>query len=155
MPAFELVDVTEKSYVYVERECEMDPAVISETIGKAFTDVMAFIQANGVALTGPALSVYYGYDPRTVVFRAGFFVSREDAGKAAGEIKAGVTPAGKVVHFIHKGPYSTLSESYGDLMAWLQARDLTLGAPTWEVYVDDPDSTPEAQLRTEIYVSLA
>jgi effector-binding domain-containing protein len=40
-------------------------------------------------------------------------------------------------------------------MAWLEKEGLTLGAPTWEVYVNDPDSTPEEELRTEIYVSLA
>ena len=41
------------------------------------------------------------------------------------------------------------------VMEWLQGEGLSLGAPTWEVYVDDPDSTPEEELRTDIYVSFA
>jgi effector-binding domain-containing protein len=155
MPDFRLIDVTEQPYVYVERTCAMEPATISEEMGKAYGDAMAFIQANGLTLTGPALSVYYTYDPQTVTFRAGFFVSTEDAKKASGDVKADTTPAGRVVNFVHTGPYSKLSESYQELMAWLEKEGLTLGAPTWEVYVNDPDSTPEEELRTEIYVSLA
>jgi effector-binding domain-containing protein len=124
-------------------------------MGKAYGDVMAFIQANGLTLTGPALSVYYAYDPNTVTFRAGFFVSAEDAKKASGDIRADVTPAGRVVNFMHEGPYSKLGESYNQLMGWLEKEGLSLGAPTWEVYVNDPDSTPEEELRTDIYVTLA
>lgn len=155
MPDFKLTDVSELPYVYVERTCPMVPASISEEMGKAYGDVMAFIQANGLTPTGPALSVYYAYDPNTVTFRAGFFVSADDAKKASGNVKADMTPAGRVVNFTHLGPYSKLSESYGKLMGWLQDEGLALGAPTWEVYVNDPDTTPEDELRTDIYVSLA
>ncbi|MFZ2101781.1 MAG: GyrI-like domain-containing protein [Oricola sp.] len=155
MPEFRLVDVTEQPYVYADCKCAMAPADISRTMGNAFALVMEFIQKNGLTLTGPALSVYYSYDPETVEFRAGFFVSAEDAKKASGAIKAGMTPAGRVVSFTHVGPYSKFSESYGALMEWMQGEGLALGAPTWETYVDDPDSTPEAELRTDIYVSLA
>jgi effector-binding domain-containing protein len=155
MPDFNLIDVAERPYVYVERTCPMVPSSISAEMGKAYTDVMDFIQANGLTLTGPALSVYYSYDPEAVTFRAGFFVSAEDAKKASGDVKADFTPAGRVVNFTHSGPYSKLSESYGMLMGWLQHEGLTLGTPTWEVYVNDPDTTPEEELRTDIYVSVA
>ena len=120
MPDFKLTDVDEQPYVFAERTCPMVPAAISEEMGKAYGDVMGFIQANGLTLTGPALSVYYTYDPNTVTFRAGFFVSAEDAAKASGDIKADVTPAGRVVAFTHAGPYEKLSESYDKLMKWLE-----------------------------------
>lgn len=155
MADFKLVDATEQPYVYVDCKCAMVPAEISRTMGNAFAEVMEFIQKNGLVLTGPALAVYYSYDPQTVEFRTGFFVSAEDAKKATGKVKGGTTPAGRVVNFTHVGPYSKLSESYSELMEWLQGEGLSLGAPTWEVYVDDPDSTPEEELRTDIYVSLA
>lgn len=155
MTEYKIIEVSEESYVYADCQCAMDPDAISQTIGKAFEDVMGFIKSHGLALTGPALSVYYTFDPETVTFRAGFFVSAEDAKKAQGEIKAGLTPAGRVVNFVHTGPYTTLGESYQAMMGWMQQQGLELGAPTWEVYIDDPDSVPQDKLRTDIFVALA
>ena len=60
-----------------------------------------------------------------------------------------------MLSFTHTGPYSKLSESYSAMMGWLTTQGLNFGAPTWEVYVDDPDSTPAAELRTDIFVTLA
>jgi len=155
MTEYKIIEAHEEPYVYAECRCAMQPEAISKAMGKAFEDVMDFIQSHGMALTGPALSAYYSFDPDTVEFRAGFFVSAEDAKKAEGGIKAGMTPAGRVVNFIHTGPYTRLGESYQAMMGWLQQHGLELGAPTWEVYIDDPDSVPQDKLRTDIFVALA
>ena len=152
---FKIIEVEERPYLYVDRTCSMDPAEISRTTGDAFMRVYGFMNENGITPAEPPLSVYYTYDPQTVTFRAGFLVSKDDAKKASGDVKADVTPAGRVVHFIHTGPYSKMRESYGVLMGWLDKQGLKLGAPTWEVYIDDPDKTPEENLRTEIFVALA
>jgi effector-binding domain-containing protein len=155
MTEYNLIEVSEEPYLYTDCECAMDPAAISKTMGKAFTDVMAFIQERHIALTGPGLSVYYTFDPDRISFRAGFFVAAEDAKKAEGPVLGGLTPAGRVLTFTHTGPYSALGQSYNAMMGYLEKEGLKLGAPTWEVYVDDPDSIPEESLRTEIFVSLA
>ena len=42
----------------------------------------------------------------------------------------------------------------GDEVGRVAARGLTLAAPTWEVYVDDPAEVPEARLRTEVWSAL-
>lgn len=155
MTEYKIIEVSEKPYLYVDRQCPMQPSVISRTMGEAFKDVMGFVESQGITPDGPLLSIYYSYDPDTVAFRAGVFVTAEDARTAQGDIKAGTTPAGRVLSFTHTGPYSTLSESYSAMMGWLTTQGLKFGAPTWEAYVDDPDSTPEAELRTDIFVSLA
>lgn len=155
MPDFQLIHVDERPYVYVDCKCPMDPPAISETTGAAFQTVFAFMQQNGLTPVNGALSVYFTHDPETVEFRSGFFVSAEDAARADGAVKGGATPAGRVVHFTHRGPYSKLGESYDALMAWLETQGLALGAPTWEVYLNGPDTVSEADLVTEIYVSLA
>ncbi|MCI5073654.1 GyrI-like domain-containing protein [Oricola sp.] len=155
MPDFKLIEVQERPYVYVDCSCAMDPPAISETMGKAFQTVFGFMQENGLTATDGALSVYYTYNPETVDFRVGFFVSAEDAKKASGAVKGDVTPAGRVVHFTHHGSYAKLSESYGALMVWLEQEGLPLGSPTWEVYTNGPETVPEDQLVTEIYVGLA
>ncbi len=155
MTTYEIIESTPRTYLYVERSSSMDPADISRAMGEAFHAVAAFMQQNGIAFTGPALSAYYTFSPEKLDFRSGFFVADDDAGKAAGDIKADITPAGRVLFLTHVGPYAGLRQTYADMMTWMEEQKLEHGAPTWEVYVDDPDSTPAEKLRTEIFVTLA
>jgi effector-binding domain-containing protein len=155
MPDFSLTHVDPRPYLYVERRSTMDPGDISAAMGRAFGDVMAFREAHGIAADGPPLSVYDDYSPDEMTFRAGVFVVEADTAAATDEVKAGRTPGGEVLHFTHIGPYATLRDSYGTMMAHCEREGLKIGAPTWEVYVDDPETTPEHRLRTEVYVALA
>lgn len=154
MPDFRVIEVKEAPYLYVARECGMAPEEISAQMGKAFGDVWAFMQANAIAPTGGALSVYYSYDPERMAFRAGFQIGAADAGRAGGEVKADVTPGGRVLHFTHVGPYATLRDDYARMMAHIEAEGLTIEAPTWEIYMNDPGQVPEAELVTEVYTKL-
>lgn len=155
MLKFELIEVEELPYLYEEGSCGMDPSDISRAMGEAFQGVMGFLGAKQIAPAGEALSVYYTYDPAKMTFRSGFSVSAEDLGKAEGAVKADVTPAGEVLTFTHVGPYSRLRDSYGEMMKYLERNNLQIGAPTWEVYLNNPDTIPEEQLETKVFVSLA
>ena len=155
MPEFRLIDVAERPYLYVERTCSMAPEEISAAMGDAFQQVYGFMQTHGIEAVNGALSVYYTYQPDSMTFRAGFFISGEDTKKAGAPVFADSTPAGKVVTFTHMGPYERLRESYAELMQYLEREGLKPGTPTWEVYLNGPDETPEEELRTEVFVSLA
>ncbi len=152
---FDMVQVEETPYLYEERTCGMDPKDISAAMGDVFHSVMAFMKAHGIAPAGQAMSVYYTYDPDKMTFRAGFSVLPEDLAKAEGTVKADVTPAGKVLSFVHTGPYSELRNSYGEMMTYAERNGLKIRAPAWEVYVNDPATVPEEELRTDVFVSLA
>ena len=152
---FDMVQVEETPYLYEERTCGMDPKDIGAAMGEVFHNVMAFMKAHGIAPAGQAMSVYYTYDPDKMTFRAGFSVLPEDLAKAEGTVKADVTPAGKVLSFVHTGPYSELRNSYGEMMTYLEKNELKVGAPTWEVYLNDPRAVPEDELKTQVFVSLA
>jgi effector-binding domain-containing protein len=154
MPEFSLTRVEPRGYLYVEGRAKMDPTAISEAMGDAFDTVMDFMDRHGIAAGGPPLSVYHGYSETEIGFRAGMIVSEQDLRAATGDVLADRTPGGEVLHFTHTGPYATLREDYGHMMEYVASRGLTLGAPTWEVYVDDPETTPEHRLRTEVYVTL-
>lgn len=155
MLSFKLTDVEAAPYLYEERSCSMDPDDISATMQKAFENVMHFLKSHHIEPPGEALSVYYTYDPTEMTFRAGCFVSEDDVAKAEGTIQAASTPAGKVLTFTHIGPYAGLRNSYGEMMTYLEENGLKIGAPTWEVYVNDPSSVPEEELRTDVFVSLS
>jgi effector-binding domain-containing protein len=154
MPEFSVIRVEPRPYLYVEGRARMDPSAISEAMGRAFETVMDVLDRHGIATDGPPLSVYYGYSETEIAFRAGLFVPEADLGAATGEVLGDRTPGGEVLHFTHVGSYATLRDSYGHMMEHVASRGRALGAPTWEVYVDDPETTPESRLRTEVYVTL-
>lgn len=154
MPDYTVTRAASRPYLYVESDCGMDPSEISAAMGEAFGAVMAAMQRDGIAPAGPPLAVYHDYDPALMRFRAGVFVSESDAARAGAGVTADHTPDGKALHFMHVGPYATLREDYDEMMRWTASRGLTLCAPTWEVYVDDPGAVPEAELRTEVWSAL-
>jgi len=156
MTDYKMVDVEERPYLYAEGSSSMDPGDISRAMGRAFQSVGELIAKKGIASAGSPLSVYYTHDEQTMSFRAGFLVSAEDAQKAEGDVKADVLPAGRVLNFIHKGPYAKLRISYGEMMEYIEQNGMTVGAPSWEIYLNEPgDVSSEDELETDIYVTVS
>jgi len=156
MTDYKIVTVNPAAYLYSERISSMDPDDIGKNMGAAFETVARFIADKGIASAGAALSVYVTYDPDRMPFRAGFLVSEEDAKNAKGDVKAGVLPEGDVLNFVHQGSYATLRDSYGAMMKHLEAQDMSVGMPSWEIYLNDPSTVAsEAELETDVYVTLA
>ena len=154
MPEFKLIEVTETPYLYIAKSSSMDPQEISKAMGEAFKEVWEFMQIQGIAPVGAALSVYYENHPDKLVFRSGFTISRDDIDKASGTIAADVIPAGEVLHFVHKGSYSTLRDDYGLMMEHIKDTGREISAPTWEVYLNDPGQVAEEDLLTEVFSTL-
>lgn len=133
----------------------MDQPLISAAMDRAFAALFAFMKNHSVEPTGAPMAVYLDYDPEQMAFRAGISVSAKDAEKAEGDIKADVTPGGEVHTFTHVGPYATLREAYVAVEGELAKRGKGLGVPTWEVYLNDPATTPPEELRTEVFSVLS
>lgn len=142
----------EQHYLYVDRETAMDAQSIGAAMGSGFGEVFGFTQEKGITpLTMPS-SIYLEMpSDGKMKFRAAVFVSADDAAKAEGNVKAGVMPAGEAVTGTHVGPYATLNQSHKALWDYVEKEGLGKAMPVWEIYVDDPQKTPEAELRTEIY----
>ncbi|SEW05906.1 effector-binding domain-containing protein [Cognatiyoonia koreensis] len=155
MTRYQMVECKEQSYLYNERSCSMDPADISKNMGVAFQAVGDLIASKGITSATKPLSVYYGYDPQIMTFRAGFLVSAAETAKAEGDVKADVLPAGQMLNYIHKGPYAMLRVSYDAAMKYISENGMTVGAPTWEIYLNEPDDVKsEDALRTDIYITV-
>lgn len=155
MAHYKMVESKEQPYLYAERSCSMDPSDISKNMGVAFEAVGALIGTKDITSAGKPLSVYYGYDPEIMTFRAGFLVSAQDAEKAEGDVKADVLPAGKVLNYIHKGPYAKLRVSYDAAMKYISDNGMMIGEPTWEIYLNEPDDVEtEDELKTDIYITV-
>ncbi len=154
MAKFNWVVVEEQPYLYVARKCTMEPEDIGAAMGSAFQSVAAFMQKNNIEPTGPAISVYYTYDPEELSFRAGFIVDTGALQKASGDVSAATTPGGNVLAHTHIGPYSRLRDVYSEIKVFLEESQRKPGAPTWELYTNNPATTPEEELRTEIFMTV-
>ena len=144
----------EQHYLYVDRECAFDAKSIGDAMASGFGEVFGFTQTKGIAPLSMPASVYMEMPGEKMAFRAGVFVSAEDAAKAEGEVKAAVMQAGDVLTATHVGSYATLGQSHKALWDYADAQGLSKVMPVWEIYVDDPTTKPEAEIRTEIFRAL-
>jgi len=88
---------------------------------------------------------------------------RSDAGIVVPEdtkLPAGMTeqriPAGTYACTMHIGPYERLGDTWMRFMGeWIPASGRRIGGgPSFELYLNDPRSTPPEQLKTEICVPI-
>ncbi len=77
--------------------------------------------------------------------------------KPEGDVGVQDFSGGEFAAVTHKGPYRTLGEAYALICGqWLPTSGRALGPPpSVERYLNDPRSTPEKQLLTEVYMRLA
>ena len=68
-----------------------------------------------------------------------------------------VLPAGRSAMTTHVGPYSGLGAAWAALMGHSlpKSEDRVIDTQSLGIYRTDPATTPQAELRTEIYVPLA
>lgn len=151
MQKFKIIDVTQTPYLFVDRITSMDGAEIGKAMHTGLAEVWAFMEHHGVPPAGSGLSVYYDYEEGRMPFRVGFVVKPDDMEAAQGAVKADMTPGGKAVHFTHSGSYAGLRPAYEEMMSYLEAEGLQYAAPTWELYLNDPNEVHEEQLVTECY----
>ena len=153
MPEFNIVSVDSQPILYVHRSSATDPGSIGACMGEAFGTLMGFIGQHGIARTGAPMSIYHGFGETEAIFDVALPVAAADAERAAGhgDIKGGATHAGQALKAVHVGPYTALADTYNRIMAHMEQEGLKPSGPCWEIYMNDPDTTPEEDLITEIY----
>jgi effector-binding domain-containing protein len=140
-----------RPFVGIRREVAVTQlaAYFSEVLPK----VMGWVAAQGIQPASMPMAMWCAMDPTSGVAdcHAGCFVHSAVAGD--GEITAGETAAGEVLVVTHTGPYTTVGEAWQAIYAEAARRGRTPGAG-WEIYLNDPGSTPAAELQTRIHLPL-
>lgn len=119
---------------------------LPQVLGPAWGAVMACAAKAGAAPVDAPYVAYHNMDMRDLDLEIGFVFERPLAGE--GDVLAGAIPAGKAVQGVHVGPYAQLGATYGAMRGWMGERGLQHAGPAREFYLDDPQTTPPAELRT-------
>ncbi len=129
-------------------------------IGKAFHELVVWATARGLGGQGSRIIGVYFDDPSTVA-------EKDLRALAGGVVDADFEPddekievhklaGGRTAVLLHKGPYEQIGRSYDWLYGtWLpQSGEQPADAPLYEEYLNDPQTTPPAELLTEICMPL-
>jgi effector-binding domain-containing protein len=124
-------------------------AAIPETVGRAFGEVMAYLEAHDMTPTGV---VYGRYVPLgdVVDVEAGFAVGERIDGE--GRVQPRELPGGEAAVALHVGPYDTVAEAYAAVERWMNTNGRTAAGAAWEVYLTPPEEQPP---KTEVVFPLA
>jgi AraC family transcriptional regulator len=128
-------------------------------VGEAFQQLGAIAGANGLFRPGTEMIALYHDDPDATSPNQ----LRSDAGITVPDelaLPSGLAEqrvaAGKYACTVHVGPYDRLGDTWARLMGeWLPASDHRLGGgASYEIYLNNPTTTPKEKLETEICIPL-
>jgi effector-binding domain-containing protein len=151
---FETVSTTTQPILFVTRTTGMDSDEIGGVMEEAFRAIGSFFERNGISPFGPPMALYHDWDGKRMEVDVGFPVGSETA-VSDDEVKSGHMPEGQALKALHRGSYINLRQTYEAMEEFIKQKGLKTKDIAWEVYVNDPDNTPEEDLQTEIYMPLA
>ncbi len=134
-----------------------DDAALSAALGAAYQKLLTYAQTNGLEVAGAPLAITISHSADgDWVFDAALPLGAPPAAALAESdgVKVGESYAGRVVKVTHKGPYTTLKESYARLHTYAKDNKLREKSTSWEEYVSDPGETQDAELLTNIYLAV-
>ena len=126
--------------------------MMPQVLGQAWGAIMQHAGRSGVHPSGPPFVAYHNMDMQDLDLEIGFPFAQQLKGE--GEVLAGEIPAGKAAECLHVGPYDQLGAAYDALQQWMTANGYTPSGVAYEFYLNDPQSTPAAELQTQVVFPL-
>ena len=133
----------------VKRRTSME--AIGNTVQEGFAALMSAMGKTGLAPAGPPFIVYHSVidqqsdgDIEICFPVAGPF-------EGEGDVYGAVVEGGSVASTVHRGSYDKVGAAYQTLTTWIQEHGHEVAGPSREVYLTDPQRTPDpADYVTEI-----
>lgn len=142
---YEIREVPPRPCVFIRRRIKQD--ALGEFFMEAMPKVFGFAFQNG-GPAGPPFARYPEWGVDDCVVEAGVTTNAPVA--AEGEITSGTFGGCKAIVTVHVGPYDGLKQAFYKLAEYAEQNGHPRRVP-FEVYIDDPGSKPEAELRSELY----
>lgn len=138
---------------YLPTTSPPEPAAISQAMGKAYFQILSFIDAHDLAEAGPPMSIVRGFAGSQLRFDAAIPVRgvTDATPRDTAAVKLGYTYSGPAIRVRHVGSYRQLGSTHRKIAAYLAALGLERNGDAWETYISDPTRAPEAELLTDIY----
>ena len=147
------VDVEAQNILFVTSSSSQDPADIALAMAAAYAEISAFMQREGLHMSGQPMAITRAWEEGGYQFDAAIPVDVIPA-ELSGNIKAGKSPSGPAVRVVHHGALDQLMPVYEKLTAYMSAHGLSQGRVSWEHYISDPGNTAPQDMITYIYVML-
>ncbi|MFG0261803.1 MAG: SRPBCC family protein [Novipirellula sp. JB048] len=126
---------------------------IGPAMSRIFTKIQQRFSEIDVSIEVPILSAYHPSDLQQQRFRftSGYAVD-EDEGIAAGLVHCHL-PGGRALHVRHIGSYENLGNAWSGAYQYARYKKLkVLRQDAYEIYRNDPQSTPPRERITDIYL---
>jgi effector-binding domain-containing protein len=152
-PFAEEVTLAPKTIIYLQGNTTLDKAL--ETLQDAFKSLNTLIQKQGLAKTGPAMTIYtYPDDPDDLSFQfqAAVPIAEPPKQLPKGDIKVGQSPGGRALKFVYRGSYDAMEDIYEPIASYLDEKQIDVTNLHIEEYQTDLVTTPEDKLVITIYV---
>lgn len=123
---------------------------IGEAMHRDFEELVQYIERSGGIRTGECVAVYHGeeFDPNDMDVES--CLSVEEFLPRSGRINGRILEGGLMACTLHKGPYDQLEGAYGALAKWVEENGYAFAGAPRDMYLDNPDEVPPAELRTEV-----
>ena len=121
---------------------------MSSVLGQAYGKIFQYLGELGEHPAGPPFVVYFNEDMENLEIAAGLPVARDLEGR--GDVEASELPGGKAATCLHIGPYRQIDKAYAALTEWIGDHGYEVAGAPYEMYLNDPQETPEEELQTQV-----
>jgi len=121
---------------------------LPQEIGKAYGEIMRYLQELGEAPADAPYVAYYNMDMENLDVEMGFPVAKKLSAKNS--IQYNEIPAGKQVSCMYKGSYKDLAGPYDAMNQWMTEKGYVPTGIVYEFYYNSPGEVPESELLTKI-----
>lgn len=145
--------VEAEDIAYLPTTSRPDPAAMSAAMGKAYFEILSFIDQHGLEEAGAPMSITRTFSGAELVFDAAIPVRgiTEATPRGSNGVRLSRTYGGPVIRVRHTGPYRELTTTHRKILAYLAALGIERNGDAWEAYVSDPGKVTEKDLLTYVY----
>ena len=138
---------------YLPTHSRPEPAAMADALGKAYFEILNFIDENDLQDAGAPLSITQTFVGSELLFDAAIPVRgvTDETPRDGTGVKIGSTYGGAVIRVRHLGPYRNLASTHRKITAYLAALGIERNGSAWESYVSDPAKVEEKDLLTYVY----
>jgi effector-binding domain-containing protein len=144
--ACELIEREAEPVLSVRTRAAVDQ--LPQVMGRIYGEIMTLLDKRRGYPSGPPFAAYYNMDMQDLDLEIGIPVASPQEG--VGDIRPGRIPAGRFASCMYIGPYDRISAGYETLTAWMEDQGLEPGGIAYELYLNDPASTPPGELQTQL-----